>query len=46
MPIADRAPIDLRLHKAHGGNLAVSANVLLIATPDELIALDPYGKRR
>jgi len=46
MPVLQRAPIDLHLHQAHGGNLAVAGNVLLVATPDELIALGPHGGRR
>jgi hypothetical protein len=38
LPVMTRAPIDLQLHQAAGGNLVVASGMLLIATADELLA--------
>jgi outer membrane protein assembly factor BamB len=39
VPNMTRAPIDLDLHQAKGGNLVAASGVLLIAAADELMAL-------
>ena len=43
LPVMARAPIDLHLHGAVSGNLVAAPGILLIAGPDELLALRAGG---